>query len=341
MEERHERVLAAAHLALAALLQQAATPPPAPEGEPPPAGGCARLGRRAPQLLPACPPTAPERSACAAACAAGASARDTLVEAQQQELLQQLAAIVGSASFYKRSVAAKSAPVRQAAYVVVSRACQHAPAILDATLGEASAAVLGALHDREPANHGPMWEMVLAFAQVGGLRWPDADGVGRGGLQGLLPCSGYRCLAQARVSATQQPRILIQPWPCPRPSAPAHAPRRARTLPRPLQVRPGCWQLLNYSKAVLPRLWSLLRHGCHGSATGSFPALLPLLALMPAEVVGPSTQLLEQLLGSVWTGLKACSTRWGPGLRACCVPCTPLTPPPTRPPAPGPGLALG
>ena len=75
------------------------------------------------------------------------------------------------------------------------------------------------------------------------------------------------------------------------------------------QVRPGCWQQVNASKAILPRLWALLRHGCHGSATASYPALLPLLALMPAEVVGPSTNLLEHLLGSVWTGLKACSTR--------------------------------
>jgi hypothetical protein len=85
-----------------------------------------------------------------------------------------------------------------------------------------------------------------------------------------------------------------------------------------VQVRPGCWQLVNPSKAILPRLWALLRHGCYGSAASSFPALLPLLALMPAAVVGPSPHVLEQLLGSCWTGLKACSARWGAGMAGWC-----------------------
>lgn len=83
----------------------------------------------------------------------------------------------------------------------------------------------------------------------------------------------------------------------------------AAALLHTVQVRPGCWQLVNPSKAILPRLWALLRHGCYGSAAGSFPALLPLLALVPATVVGPSPHVLEQLLGSCWTGLKTCSAR--------------------------------
>lgn len=52
---------------------------------------------------------------------------------------------------------------------------------------------------------------------------------------------------------------------------------------------PGCWSHLNLPKAFLPRLWSLLRHACYGSASASFPALLPLVALLPK--VGPQAPL--------------------------------------------------
>lgn len=34
-------------------------------------------------------------------------------------------------------------------------------------------------------------------------------------------------------------------------------------------------------KAFLPRLWAFLRHGCYGSAASSFPAVLPLVSLLP------------------------------------------------------------
>lgn len=58
-------------------------------------------------------------------------------------------------------------------------------------------------------------------------------------------------------------------------------------------------------KAVLPKLRSLLRHGCHGSAATSFPALLPLLALLPASLLGPSPDLPAAILESTWLGVEA------------------------------------
>jgi hypothetical protein len=62
---------------------------------------------------------------------------------------------------------------------------------------------------------------------------------------------------------------------------------------------------VNLSKAVLPKLWSLLRHGCYGSAEGSYPAVLPFINL----IVQNSTSSLfgyngfESLLSAVWDGL--------------------------------------
>jgi hypothetical protein len=312
MEERHERALAAAHLALAALLQAAATPPPAAEGAPRP---CLRLRRAAAARRCRRTRGAPSPAACAhapprAPALAAASARDAQVASQQQELLQQLAAIVGAPAFYKRSLGAKSAAVRQAAYVVVSRACQHAPATLDDSLAEASAAVLGALGDKEPGNHGAMWEMVLGLSKVGGAQAAQGSTGQRRAAQGSAGqrraaqgSAGQRRAAQGRRAA--QARRGPEGWS----TAGARTACAQPLPPHLLQVRPGCWLQVNASKAILPRLWALLRHGCHGSAATSFPALLPLLALMPAEVVGPSTNLMEHLLGSVWTGLRACSTR--------------------------------
>ncbi len=69
------------------------------------------------------------------------------------------------------------------------------------------------------------------------------------------------------------------------------------------RAAPDAWARVNLQKAFFPRLWALLRHGCHGSAQASFPALLPLLALLPAEALG--APLFEATLRAVWEGLAS------------------------------------
>lgn len=49
---------------------------------------------------------------------------------------------------------------------------------------------------------------------------------------------------------------------------------------------PDSWRHINLHKAFLPRLWALLRHGCYGSAAASYPALLPLVSLLPQVCPG-------------------------------------------------------
>jgi hypothetical protein len=69
------------------------------------------------------------------------------------------------------------------------------------------------------------------------------------------------------------------------------------------RAAPDAWARVNLQKAFFPRLWALLRHGCHGSAQASFPALLPLLALLPAEALG--APLFEAALRAMWEGLAS------------------------------------
>jgi hypothetical protein len=78
-------------------------------------------------------------------------------------------------------------------------------------LATAAPPMFGALADKEPSNHGAMWEGVLRLAAA----------------------------------------------------------------------LPESWSHINVHKAMLPHLWSLLRHGCRGSAPTSFPAVLPLITLLP------------------------------------------------------------
>jgi hypothetical protein len=59
---------------------------------------------------------------------------------------------------------------------------------------------------------------------------------------------------------------------------------------------------VNLRKMLLPRLTSLLRHGCYGSASSSLPALLPLLPLLPPGTLGPAPDVLVNLLEAVWAG---------------------------------------
>jgi hypothetical protein len=67
--------------------------------------------------------------------------------------------------------------------------------------------------------------------------------------------------------------------------------------------KPDCWSSVNVQKAVVPRLLSLLRHGCYGSAVTSLPALLPFLAQLPrAAFALQPLLLLDQVLESIWIG---------------------------------------
>ena len=70
-------------------------------------------------------------------------------------------------------------------------------------------------------------------------------------------------------------------------------------------------------KMLLPRLYALLRHACYGAAQASFPALLPLLVLLPRELLQPQPDVVAQLLDSAWAGLQEaagrCGRVWGGG----------------------------
>lgn len=74
---------------------------------------------------------------------------------------------------------------------------------------------------------------------------------------------------------------------------------------------PAGWASVNLHKAVLPRLWALLRHAGWGSAEGSFPAVLPLVTLLPQvrRAGGPTVGWAERGLTSVQDDLQGCSVR--------------------------------
>ena len=78
---------------------------------------------------------------------------------------------------------------------------------------------------------------------------------------------------------------------------------------------PEGWSHVNLRKMLLPRLTSLLRHGCYGSAASSLPALLPLLPLLPRGTLGPAPDVLTSLLEAVWAGAAdpAAQSRYGFG----------------------------
>jgi hypothetical protein len=72
--------------------------------------------------------------------------------------------------------------------------------------------------------------------------------------------------------------------------SPANAEDMWNALLTFLQTCPSVWHATpNFAKfaasAAFPRLFSQIRHGFHGSALASFPTLLPLLSLIPLDVV--------------------------------------------------------
>jgi len=60
--------------------------------------------------------------------------------------------------------------------------------------------------------------------------------------------------------------------------------------------------MVNLRKAVLPKLWSVLRDGGRGCASTTFHNLLPLLSRLPVEPNGHHT-LYQHFLRNIYTGL--------------------------------------
>lgn len=75
-----------------------------------------------------------------------------------------------------------------------------------------------------------------------------------------------------------------------------------------VQRFPAAWACAPLHKAVLPRLWAFLRHGCHGSATASYPCAVLLLASLPPTAMAAAARpgLLPELLASLWQGRAFC-----------------------------------
>ncbi|EDO46720.1 predicted protein [Nematostella vectensis] len=69
-----------------------------------------------------------------------------------------------------------------------------------------------------------------------------------------------------------------------------------------LQSVPDCWEQVNIRKAVLPKLWSLLKNGGSGNASAIFPNLLPFISKLPAQVLVGG--FYRELFPSMRTGLS-------------------------------------
>ncbi|XP_041462561.1 E3 ubiquitin-protein ligase listerin-like [Lytechinus variegatus] len=65
-----------------------------------------------------------------------------------------------------------------------------------------------------------------------------------------------------------------------------------------------CWKFVNMRKAVLPKLWSVLRHGGSGCATTIYPHLLPLLSHLPHEVKGQDEAFYKEFFNNFREGLS-------------------------------------
>ncbi|GLI62907.1 hypothetical protein VaNZ11_005740 [Volvox africanus] len=206
LEERHERVQTACLAALAALIV------------------------RMTDTLESTTGTAAESES------AAPSASVASVSAGREEVLGAVRAIISRPGFWKATACSKCAAVRRAAYgfarCTALRACSM---LVEECAAESALCILGAVGEKEPGNHGAMWEAVLTY----GKACPDA------------------------------------------------------------------WRHVNLRKMLLPRLYSLLRHGCYGSATVSLAALLPLLPLLPPGSLGPDPHVVVSVLDAVWDGMQS------------------------------------
>ncbi|KAJ7383932.1 listerin E3 ubiquitin protein ligase 1 [Desmophyllum pertusum] len=64
-----------------------------------------------------------------------------------------------------------------------------------------------------------------------------------------------------------------------------------------------CWKQVNVRKAVLPKLWSVLKNGGSGCASIIFPNLLPFLSKVPSEVIGSGVGFYQEFFISLQEGL--------------------------------------
>nr|ADF43172.1 294687m [Chlamydomonas reinhardtii] len=227
LEERHERVQAACCAALAQLIDVLA--------------GAGAAAARHPEPQQQQQQQDQEQRQCGrsesadqarAPVAVASTTRPSATPDPESELLAAVQEALCRPGFWRAAAGAKSAMVRRAAYGLARTAATRAPSLLAACVAESAPCVLGALGDKEPGNHGAVWEAVLTYGKY----------------------------------------------------------------------VPEGWSHVNLRKMLLPRLTSLLRHGCYGSAASSLSALLPLLPLLPRGTLGPAPDVLTSLLEAVWAG---------------------------------------
>lgn len=65
-----------------------------------------------------------------------------------------------------------------------------------------------------------------------------------------------------------------------------------------------CWKYVNMRKAVLPKLWSVLRNGGSGCASTIYPHLLPLLSHLPPEVKSQDEAFCREFFNNFREGLS-------------------------------------
>ncbi|GFR43125.1 hypothetical protein Agub_g4131 [Astrephomene gubernaculifera] len=152
LEDRHERVQAGCMAALAALVDRLATP--------------AAGGRQPAAAESAGAAVASAGTSAAPAAAGSASATErAAVAAGREELLASISDVICRPGFWKDTAGAKSTAIRRASYGLAGCVALRAPELLSGCLAESAVCVLGALGEKEAANHGAMWEAVLAYGK--------------------------------------------------------------------------------------------------------------------------------------------------------------------------------
>ncbi|KAI8815800.1 uncharacterized protein EV422DRAFT_341201 [Fimicolochytrium jonesii] len=69
-----------------------------------------------------------------------------------------------------------------------------------------------------------------------------------------------------------------------------------------LKTFPEAWMLASEKKPLFPKLYTFLRNGCYGSASLSYPCLLPLIAIVKIPEV---PEVANDLLTAIWAGLSS------------------------------------
>ena len=87
-------------------------------------------------------------------------------ETAEGEVLEEVAKLVASKSFFRKHVGAQSPLIRQHAYQLIEGILERAPRALDGCVKEMAPHIIGAIGEKDPACHKSMWSMVLQFIQV-------------------------------------------------------------------------------------------------------------------------------------------------------------------------------